>query len=120
MLIARGAFGELDRLFFRSFTVSLAVSCIAFGMILQLECLVHRLCAPVGDRILPPLPAALFLLSAVFSSVTVNLGTYLRAHKQEPLAVVYLLSTALAMGLAWCLGTRFGAIGVAGAYCSVV
>lgn len=116
VLIARGEYRKLDQLFLKSFYASVAAAAlgavvIGFGVVLLN--LIHH---PFSSRILPPLPTALLLLGTVVNSVTMGISVYLRAHKREPLAPVYLLTSLVVLALALMLGKRFGAVGIAAGY----
>jgi hypothetical protein len=54
--------------------------------------------------------------ATVLSSATLGISIYLRAHKREPLAPVYLLTSLVVLALALMLGKRFGAIGITTGY----
>jgi O-antigen/teichoic acid export membrane protein len=116
VLIALGEYQELDRLFRKSFVASLAVSCLGAVAIGLGIFLLHRLHHPLSARILPPLAAYLLLMGAVLNSATLGMSVYLRAHKQEPLATVFLVTALVVLTLALTLGERFGAFGVTAGY----
>jgi O-antigen/teichoic acid export membrane protein len=75
---------------------------------------------PLSARVLPPLPTFLLLTGAVLNSATMGISIYLRAHKREPLALVYLLTALFILASALVLGERFGALGVASGYLGAV
>ena len=120
MLVAQQKYRELDQLFLRSLIVSLVVVCCGaaaiFGLIYELHAFHH----PLASRILQPLPAGLFLLATVITSATTCLWTYLRAHKRETLATIFLCTAIFTLLLAVLLGTHLGAVGITAAYLAVV
>lgn len=116
VLVARGEYGELDRLFRKSFLGSIAVSCLGAFIIGLGIYLLAMFGIPLGKRILPPLPAFLLLMGVVLNSASIGISIYLRAHKKEPLAPVYLLTFFVVLVSALVLGDRFGAIGVTTGY----
>ncbi|GAC1538798.1 MAG: membrane protein [Herpetosiphon sp.] len=120
VLISQHNYSALDNLFRKSFTVSLGVVLAGAGGMWGLTFLLYTFFGSLGHRLLPPLPTALLLVAVIFSSATTSLSTYLRAHKQEPLAGVYFGTSVLTGLLAVLLGVRFGATGVAAAYLAVV
>ena len=120
VLIAKKAYRELDQLFWSAFISSGIIICAgAAGLWILVSALYafgHRL----SDRLLPPLPTALFLFAAILMQVVQCQVTYLRAHKQDPIVTVSVVSS-LAIGLlVWLLGSRFGAQGAAVGYLAVV
>jgi hypothetical protein len=120
VLIARGDYRELDRIFRRSFISSLVVSCLGTAAIGTGVFLLHWFNHPLSSRILSPLPTFLLLLGTVLNSATTGLSVYLRAHKREPLAPVYLLTASIVFALALVLGGRFGAMGITSGYLGAI
>jgi len=116
VLIAQGEFQELDRLFRRSFISSIAVSCLGAVTIILGVFLLPRLHHPFSARLLPLLPTVLLLSGTVLNSATTGISVYLRAHKREPLAPVYLLTALVVLASALVLGGRFGALGITAGY----
>jgi O-antigen/teichoic acid export membrane protein len=120
VMIAGRNWRELDRSFFRSFCISLVVAAAlavaAAGLIAGL----NLLGSPLAYRVLPPLPASLFLAASVISSALASLTIYLRAHKREPLTAVFLLGSLAIALLAVLLAPQFGATGVGAAYFAVL
>jgi len=119
-LIAAREFAALDRLFFRVLAVSFGVitlgSLAAWLLIWALN--VAR--SPLASRALPPLPAALLLLGAVALHVSACQSAYLRAHKQEPVMVLSIVSSLIIGLCVWQFGSRFGPPGAAASYLVVV
>ena len=62
------------------------------------------------------MPTVLLLSGTVLNSATMGISVYLRAHKREPLAPVYLLTALVVLASALVLGERFGSLGVAAGY----
>ena len=120
VLIAQGEYRELDRLFRKSFLSSITTSCIGAVTISLGVFLLHRFQHPLSARILSPLPTVLLLSATVLSSATLGISIYLRAHKREPLAPVYLLTSLVVLALALMLGERFGALGITAGYLGVI
>ena len=116
ILISQKKFVELDRLFFRTSSVSLVV---IGGGALVLWILIYGLNQaqhPMAERLLEPLPAGLFFLGIVLGQVSQCQSAYLRAHKKEPflvLNIVYSLANGL---LVWGLGRQWGALGASIGY----
>ena len=116
VLIAQGNYRELDRLFRSSFLVSIGVSCLGAFIIGLGVFLLHWVGHPLSARLLRPLPTLLLLSGAVLNSATMGLSVYLRAHKREPLASVYLLTALVVLATTLLLGARFGALGITAGY----
>jgi O-antigen/teichoic acid export membrane protein len=120
VLIAQRKYKELDRVFSRSFGVSLAVVSSGAVVIWGLACLLYLARHALATRILSPLPMGLFLVATVLSSANTSLAVYLRAHKREPLAKIYLVSGILILALGLILGASLHAVGVTGGYLAVI
>jgi hypothetical protein len=120
VLIAQGEYQELDRLFRRSFISSLAVSCLGAVTIVLGVFLLPWFHLPLSARLLPPLPTVLLLSGTVLNSATLGISVYLRAHKREPLAQIYLLTALVVLALALVLGERFGDLGITGGYLGAI
>jgi hypothetical protein len=112
-LIARREFRSLDVLFARRMASSLAVVTaggLAFlAIVVTLQWLRH----PLSHRMLDPTSTAILLLGAVLTQVSSSLSTYLRAHKQEPVMVLSVVSSLGIAGAVWILGSAWGARGAA-------
>jgi O-antigen/teichoic acid export membrane protein len=120
LLISQKKYDALDRLFFRTSLMSVIIICAGA---LALWILVYGLYAlhhPLGQRLLSPLPTALFLLAFVLFQVSLCLTAYLRAHKQEPIMVLSVTSSVAIGVLVWLLGSSYGSLGAAIGYLAVV
>jgi O-antigen/teichoic acid export membrane protein len=116
ILISQKKYDELDRLFFKTSSVSLCVigagALVLWALIYGLNQAGH----PMAERLLEPLPAGLFCLGVVLGQVSQCQAAYLRAHKKEPfliLNIVYSLANGL---LVWGLGMQWGALGASMGY----
>ena len=119
-LVARRDFRELDRVYFRLTTISVAV--LALGAVIAESCVwgLHASGHPLAARLLPPLPTGAFLLAIVLYQLPHCQSIYLRAHKREPLLVANVIA-CLSIGLlVWLLGSHYGPTGAAGGYLAVV
>jgi len=116
MLIAKKDYGSLDKLFFRSATVSIGIfGCGALTLWLIIYS-VYAINHPLAVRVMSPLPAGLFLLGMFFTYFTAPFSYYLHAHNKEPNWGVS-VSSAILVGLfAWILGKQFSTLGVSVAY----
>ncbi len=115
-LIARREFAELDQRFFAALTQSTTINLlgsVAVWMGAQLLVLRHL---PLAHRLLSPLPFALLLLGSVANNVVSSEAMYLRAHKQEKFMLNSIVGALYTAPMAWVLGSRFGAPGIATGY----
>ena len=112
-LIVKKDFRELDRIFFRLTGISV---CVFIGLGAAFWCAVfalnyfeHRW----FDRMLAPLPTALFLAAVLLQHTLSCQDFYIRAHRREPHLLV-LLTANIAVGVSvWILGSRYGPSGAA-------
>ncbi len=116
MLIAKRDFTQLDTLFQRSAGFSLIImisgAILLWGGIEYLNIIHH----PFSHRLLPPLPAALFLLAMTLNNIVGNMAYYLRAHKKEPFMILSILG-ALSITISnLVLGSAFGQMGIAAGF----
>ncbi len=120
VLVAKKDYAALDRLVWRTGTAAFAVACAGGAM---LEAAIYFLNArhlPLATRLLPPLPAGLFLLAAVFMQISTPQSVYLRAHKREPFLALSVVSGLLTgLSTVW-LGRFYGATGMGAGYLAVV
>ncbi len=109
---ATSAYRDMDALFRRATISSLAVAsagaAIFFGGLMA----ARELGLEIATRFLPPLPTALLLAAIVLQQVRLAMGSYLRAHKQEPLVLLSVLEALVAIPVVTLLGRSFGAIGM--------
>lgn len=113
MLAAQRNFGELDVLWGRAFRWSMTFIIAAslaflFGLIL-----LRTFDVPLAERVLSPMPVALFLLAYTFMQVSGCWATYLRAHAKEPFLLVGVTGGILNGLLLLIFGSRYGAEGAA-------
>ncbi len=115
-LIARREFPELDRRFFaalaQSTTINLLGSAAVWVGVLALT--FRHL--PLAHRLMAPLPFALLLLGSVANNIVSSEAMYLRAHKQEKFMLNSIVGALYTAPMAWLLGSRFGASGIATGY----
>lgn len=120
MLIARRDYVTLDRLFFRISAASLVAIGGGAAVVWAVLYVLHVSGHALARRLLPPLPTALFLLAAVLMQIGQCAVAYLRAHKREPVAGLSVVAGLTIGVLVWLLGSRFGSLGAAIAYLTVV
>ena len=120
MLVAKRDYRELDRVYFRLTSVSLAAllagCCAAWAVVWGLAWSGWWL----AERLLPPLPTALFLAATVLYQWPRCQDFYLRAHRREPLWWLNAISSVLIGLLVWQFGAPGGATGAALGYLAAV
>ena len=119
ILIARREYAELDKLFWRLTKTVVAVTSLGAAAIWTLVYALYALGHPLATRILPPLPTGLFLLATVFYAASLPMSSYLRAHRQEPLMFLSVVSGILVALSNLVLGRYYSATGMAVGYLSV-
>lgn len=116
MLIANKKYKELDKLFWRTTIIIIAVSMIGAVIAWSIVYILNEIKHPLALRFLPLLPTEIFLLSQVILGISAPFSAYLRAHKKEPLLYV-VVAGGIAIGLSTLiLGKRYSAIGMAIGY----
>jgi hypothetical protein len=115
-LIAAREWKALDGLFARTLLQSTllaaagGVAVWAGGVYLQATG--HRL----ADRLLPPLPLAFLMVTAVALHLQFSMNLYMRAYKREPLAFWGVVGGVLTVLSNYLLGKPFGALGMIAGY----
>jgi hypothetical protein len=124
MLVARRDFRELDRVFFRLLWISLgmilaggALFCAALFVLPQLP---FPICQKIANRLLDWQTVAIFCAGLAGLHVLRSLGTYMLAHKKDPLLLVALVSCTVTALLVWLTGREGGAFSMAVSYAGVV
>lgn len=138
LLIAQGAFRELDRVFNRLTTISvtvLATGGLAFwAAVVVLNGLADPSRWPaaglppamaafaeqLASRLLPPLPTGILAAAVILFQIAACQGIYIRAHKKDPLLPITVVSYSLAGLLIWLLGKEYGPLGAAAGYLGVI
>jgi O-antigen/teichoic acid export membrane protein len=120
ILAAKRDRAGLDRLAFRSGAYATAIAMLGSAALMVGLYFVGKVFPSVPTRLLPPLPMALFLFGGILSIVMGVLGTYIRAHKQEPMIVLVIVASVLFFGGMALFGKWFGPTGSAAAYVFVM
>ncbi len=119
LLIARGEFAALDRLFFRSLRQATIVAVLlAWGAWISFS-LMRYLHIPLGTRVLNPLALGFLFTAAVVNVVVFALAVYLRAHKKEPFLWISILTGVLTGLSTYFFGRYYGATAMAAGYLAV-
>lgn len=116
--IARHEYDSLDREFARVARVSVFLTALGSGAVWIAVLLVQGQSA--AARALPPLPAGLLALASVLLQIPGTQAAYLRAHRQEPLALLSVVQAILTAAGALALGIPYGAVGMSAAYLAVI
>ena len=120
VLVSRGDYAELDRLFRRLTLISLA-TIIAGGLLIWLVVVgVYHWQLDFAARILEPLPTLLFVIASILFHIPHCQDLYIRAHKQDRMLIVNVVGSG-GIGLSvWVLGQHFGPLGAAWGYLAIV
>jgi hypothetical protein len=120
IFIARKEYENLHRFFRRTLLASLAVMAIGAVAIGAAIVGLNLMDFNIAKRLLPPIPACMFLLSTIILHIGLCETAYLRAHKREPIVgLMVFLGTSVAVSV-WTLGGRFGPLGAAASYLSII
>lgn len=116
VLVARGEFSALDRLFFGSLRQAIAVAIVLAWCTWIGFSLIKYLHIPLGARVLNPLALGLLLTTSVINVAVFALAVYLRAHKREPFLWISIVTGVLTGLSTYFLGRYYGATGMAAGY----
>lgn len=111
-MIARREYAVLDRIFFRSVAQTLALCGLGSLIVWTTTVMLVRHQIPFAQRLLPPLPFGLLLISMNINQVVSSMALYLRAHKQEKFLLNSVVGAIFLTLSTYFLGRRFGAIGM--------
>lgn len=111
-LIARRDYRQLDSTFFSALRQSLCLSLFLSAAVWLGTLLLIRLHSPLAQRILPPLPFVLLLLSMNINQLVASMAIYLRAHKQEKFLLLSVIGAVYIAASAVLLGRIFGPLGI--------
>jgi hypothetical protein len=119
-LVAKREFAELDATFFRAFKRSAVVVTLGGGAFWLFGWGLHVAGLRLAQRLLPPLPLALLVLSGIANQVFSSQAAYLRAHRQEPFVRVAATMAVLCSISAYVLGARWGATGMMAGFLTIM
>lgn len=112
IMVARGDYTQLDRIFFQAMKQALAV-CGAGVLVLWLAlAALNWAHQPLAHRLLDPLSFAILLASAPLNVAMFAQAAYLRAHKQEKFLINSVLGAVLVGSSTYILGRSYGALGI--------
>lgn len=116
ILIAQKEFKQLDALFFKLIKISgtlIALSGLAIWLLIYF---LYCINSPFAYRLLPPIPAGLFLLGQLVIYIPSPCASYMRAHKKEPLLFLSVLNGILTGISTFIFGKYFSVIGIASGF----
>ncbi len=111
-MIARREYPALDRLFFRTLWRTFFLACLGALAIWSLVVVFNYRHIAFAQRVLPPLPFALMLISMCLNQIVNSWALYMRAHKQEKYLTLSVVGAFLLSLSTYFLGRRFGALGM--------
>jgi hypothetical protein len=120
MLVARRDFALLDIQFVRQVRTSFTVAVAGAAAVWISIYLLKFSGSSMSSRVLPPDAAGLLAVSVVLMNVPLAQSVYLRAHKQEPYLVPSLIQSLVLGSTALVVAPRWGALGIAAAYLTVM
>lgn len=112
-LVAQGRFADLDAMFRRQIAVVLAIALAGSVTMVGAIAFMRYIHVPLGERVLPPSAAAMLMAYATATALVVSIGTYLRAHKHDPLGPLNVVGTPVILIGSTLLAGTLGALGVA-------
>ena len=116
MLIAKKEYGSLDKIFFRSATLSIGIYASGVITIWLLIFYMNAINHPWAVRFLSPLASGIFIIGLIFSYSSAPFSYYLRAHNKDPLYWIDISTAILIAIFAWRLARNSSTLGVAIAY----
>lgn len=118
-LIATRSYDQLDRAFVRSlrssFLLVLLIGVVICAIVVGLDRMHH----PLAERLLPPVPFALFVGATVVNHVIFAMAIYLRAHRREPLMISSVVGAVTTPLLVAYVGQRAGVDAIAASYLAI-
>jgi len=116
MLIAQKDYHYLDQSFYRITKIFTAVTIMAAVSIWSLIYILNVLKMPIANRLLSPMPTAIFLVAQVIMMMSMPFSVYLRAHKKEPLLFPSVMLGMLIGASTIILGRSCSVMGIAIGY----
>ncbi len=118
-MIARREFDLLDRTFFRASGQALLLCTTGSVGVWLLDVALNHYGARFAQRLLPPLPFALLLLTMILNQAVASMALYLRAHKQEKFLLNSVLGGLLVALSTFTLGRWYGPTGMLAGFLAV-
>ncbi len=118
-MIARRQFADLDRTFFRAATQALLLCGSGSVVVWLIDVAMNHAGVRFAQRLLPPLPLGLLLLTMVLNQAVASMALYLRAHKQEKFLLNSVLGGLLVALSTLTLGRWYGPTGMLAGFLAV-
>jgi O-antigen/teichoic acid export membrane protein len=119
MLVAKGDYQELDRIFFRLTTISVIVLAIGSATFSLFDVVLYETGSRFASRLLSPGPTIMLAIGTTLSLISSCQWIYIHAHKKSPYLLLTVLGSIMTGTLIFTLGRPYGAVGVAVAYTGV-
>jgi O-antigen/teichoic acid export membrane protein len=111
-MIARHEYAALDLLFFRSVGQSVSLAFLGAATVWTIVLMLGHHHVAFAQRVLPPLPFALLLISMIDNQLVSSWALYMRAHKQEKFLLLSVAGAVCLTLSTFFLGRPFGALGM--------
>ncbi len=118
--IARKEFDKLDNIFLRSLIMSILTAILGVTGGSSIIFILNAIGSPLAKRVVTLLPAVLFLFGSSMAAIGACFGVYLRAHKQEPLTLIYIVTSILVLTTCTFALKVFGVLGMAALYATIM
>ncbi|MCK5608083.1 hypothetical protein KAR91_39750 [Candidatus Pacearchaeota archaeon] len=119
MMIARREYTKLDTLFWKITKIVISVTILLGICIWFFIYILNKLDYSLANRLLSPLTAGIFIAAQVILTISIPFGSYLRAHKKEPLLFLSVIGGLLTGLSTLILGKYYSATGMAVGYLSI-
>lgn len=115
-LIAKRKFKELDELYFPAVDRVMVASALVIAVLVAMVVALNQFHIPDANRLLPPIPFTFIMLAALANSILACQGMYMRAHKQDPYYVMYIVMAVALTVVELLIASHFGSNVLAFAY----
>jgi O-antigen/teichoic acid export membrane protein len=113
ILVANREYKKLDRTWLVTAASSVATLILIAGAAWLLILFMNLRNMPLAERFLTPLTIAALFAWTALRQVSSSITIYLRAHKQDPTAVISVIASIASVLAIWRLGARYGPEGAA-------
>lgn len=113
MMVAQKRYAEMDRLFWRLLIIVTGITILGAAAVWLLIFGLNYYGIPLAQRLLSPLPTALFLIATTINTATCPMSAYMRAHKKEPILLLSIFLAIIISSSVWLFGKYYSALGVA-------
>lgn len=99
----------------QAMVVSVALSVVAIVVVAGLQTY-----TAIGSRFLPLVQVVIFFIAVCGNIVVNGWATYMRAHKQEPMLLISVITALLIGTSTFILGVRYSSLGMVLGYCLII